>query len=62
MSRSGAEAAGDALREHLRRYPALGHCTTIDWFLPWPEEAAKERKGYVSSGPEEAGEGSNPFQ
>jgi dynein heavy chain len=31
--------AGDDLREHLRRYPALGHCTTIDWFLPWPEEA-----------------------
>jgi dynein heavy chain len=31
--------AGDALREHLRLYPALGHCTTIDWFLPWPEEA-----------------------
>ena len=31
--------AGDDLREHLRRYPALGQCTTIDWFLPWPEEA-----------------------
>ena len=31
--------AGESLREVLRRYPALGHCTTIDWFLPWPREA-----------------------
>lgn len=31
--------AGDDLREHLRRYPALVNCMTIDWFLPWPEEA-----------------------
>lgn len=31
--------AGDTLREYLRKYPALGHCTTFDWFLPWPEEA-----------------------
>lgn len=33
--------AGDELREHLRRFPALAHCTTIDWFLPWPEEALR---------------------
>lgn len=29
--------AGDELREHIRLYPALVHCTTIDWFFPWPE-------------------------
>jgi dynein heavy chain len=33
--------AGSDLREHLRRYPALGNCTTIDWFLPWPEEGLR---------------------
>lgn len=33
--------AGDDLREHLRRYPALANCMTIDWFLPWPEEALR---------------------
>jgi hypothetical protein len=33
--------AGDELRESLRRFPALAHCTTIDWFLPWPEEALR---------------------
>jgi len=26
----------------LRQYPALLNCTTIDWFLDWPEEALLE--------------------
>lgn len=32
---------GEAFRRRLRTFPALVNCTTIDWFLPWPEEALK---------------------
>jgi dynein heavy chain len=28
-------------RSRLRSFPALVNCTTIDWFLPWPEEALR---------------------
>ena len=30
---------GENFRKRLRTFPALVNCTTIDWFLPWPEEA-----------------------
>ncbi len=31
--------AGSNLRNYIRQYPALVNCTTIDWFLNWPESA-----------------------
>ncbi len=31
--------AGPKLRQYIRQYPSLVNCTTIDWFLSWPEEA-----------------------
>lgn len=30
------------LRNRLRQYPALINCTTIDWFMEWPQEALLE--------------------
>ena len=30
---------GEEFRKRLITFPALVNCTTIDWFLPWPEEA-----------------------
>ncbi|XP_075229380.1 dynein heavy chain at 16F [Lycorma delicatula] len=30
---------GDAFRRRCRMFPSLVNCCTIDWFLPWPEEA-----------------------
>jgi dynein heavy chain len=30
---------GVALRVRMRMFPALVNCCTIDWFLPWPDEA-----------------------
>lgn len=30
---------GEDFRRRLRTFPTLVNCTTIDWFLPWPEEA-----------------------
>lgn len=30
---------GDAFKVRLRMFPALVNCCTIDWFLPWPEDA-----------------------
>jgi dynein heavy chain len=32
---------GDSFRKRLRMYNSLVSCTTIDWFLPWPEEALR---------------------
>mmetsp|Transcript_28833 Transcript_28833/g.26130 ORF Transcript_28833/g.26130 Transcript_28833/m.26130 type:complete len:136 (-) Transcript_28833:3578-3985(-) len=32
---------GEAFRRRIRTFPSLVNCTTIDWFLPWPEEALK---------------------
>jgi dynein heavy chain len=32
---------GEAFRRRLRTFPALVNCTTIDWFLAWPEEALR---------------------
>ena len=26
----------------IRSYPSLVNCTTIDWFMQWPEEALKK--------------------
>ncbi len=31
--------AGEIFRNRLRMFPALVNCTTIDWFLAWPEKA-----------------------
>eukprot|EP01059_Diplonema_ambulator_P010461 TRINITY_DN204_c1_g2_i3.p1 TRINITY_DN204_c1_g2~~TRINITY_DN204_c1_g2_i3.p1 ORF type:complete len:3050 (+),score=1214.76 TRINITY_DN204_c1_g2_i3:4746-13895(+) len=33
---------GESFRIRLRMFPSLISCTTIDWFLEWPEEALKE--------------------
>ena len=30
---------GDDFRRRMRMFPSLINCCTIDWFLPWPEEA-----------------------
>ena len=30
---------GESFRTRLRMFPSLVNCTTIDWFLQWPEEA-----------------------
>lgn len=32
---------GEVFRRRLRTFPTLVNCTTIDWFLAWPEEALK---------------------
>ena len=32
---------GDAFRTRLRMFPSLVNCCTIDWFMPWPEEALR---------------------
>jgi dynein heavy chain, axonemal len=29
----------DKIKKRLRTYPSLVSCTTIDWYLPWTEEA-----------------------
>jgi dynein heavy chain len=36
---------GDSFRNYCRQYPALINSTTIDWFMPWPEEALIEVAG-----------------
>ncbi|XP_078389870.1 dynein axonemal heavy chain 2 [Cetorhinus maximus] len=33
---------GDPFRNHVRQYPALVNCTTIDWFSEWPKDALLE--------------------
>jgi len=30
---------GEAFRTRCRMFPSLINCTTIDWYLPWPQEA-----------------------
>ena len=32
---------GRGLRVRARRFPALVHCTTVDWFHLWPAEALR---------------------
>lgn len=32
---------GEAFRRRLRTFPSLVNCMTIDWFLPWPEDALR---------------------
>lgn len=32
---------GEDFKRRLRMFPALVNCCTIDWFLPWPQEALK---------------------
>ena len=32
---------GESFRRRLRMFPSLVNCCTIDWFLPWPEEALR---------------------
>jgi len=31
--------AGNALQLYFRKYPSLVNCTSIDWYLPWPDSA-----------------------
>eukprot|EP01063_Lacrimia_lanifica_P009197 TRINITY_DN1620_c2_g3_i1.p1 TRINITY_DN1620_c2_g3~~TRINITY_DN1620_c2_g3_i1.p1 ORF type:complete len:4609 (+),score=2253.81 TRINITY_DN1620_c2_g3_i1:158-13984(+) len=41
---------GEAFRIRLRMFPSLISCTTIDWFLEWPEDALKEvAKRFIGS-------------
>jgi len=32
---------GENFRKHLRMFPSLINCTTINYFLPWPEEGLR---------------------
>lgn len=32
---------GEKFRKRLRMFPSLVNCTTIMWFLPWPQEALR---------------------
>ena len=32
---------GEKLRQRFRVFPSIVNCTTIDWFLPWPQEALR---------------------
>lgn len=32
---------GESFRRRIRTFPGLVNCTTIDWFLSWPEEALR---------------------
>ena len=32
---------GNKLQNYFRKYPSLVNCTTIDWFLNWPNEALR---------------------
>ena len=32
---------GDVFKKKLRIFPALVTCTTVDWFLPWAEDALR---------------------
>lgn len=32
---------GSTFRHHLRLYPSMVSCCTIDWFDDWPEDALK---------------------
>ena len=32
---------GEAFRLRLRKFPSLVNCTTIDWFMEWPEGMVK---------------------
>ena len=35
----GMSPVGDALRIRCRNFPSLINCTTIDWYMGWPESA-----------------------
>jgi len=30
---------GETFRKRIMMFPSMINCTTVDWFLPWPEEA-----------------------
>ena len=30
---------GETFRKRMMMFPSMINCTTVDWFLPWPEEA-----------------------
>lgn len=38
--------AGSQFSKLIRAYPSLVNCTSIDWFLSWPEEALKTVSDY----------------
>lgn len=33
---------GEQFRKRVMKFPSLVNCTSIDWFMPWPEEALTE--------------------
>ncbi|KAG8439501.1 hypothetical protein GDO86_005633 [Hymenochirus boettgeri] len=37
---------GEAFRYHLRNFPSLINCCTIDWFQAWPEDALEKVANY----------------
>lgn len=52
---------GEAFRKRILTFPGLVNCTTIDWFLPWPEDALRSTAasaiGKISHIPEQDKEG-----
>ena len=47
---------GDAFRKRILMFPSLVSCTTIDWFLPWPEEALSSVAKFYLDGAKEIDE------
>ncbi|TDG53310.1 hypothetical protein AWZ03_000125 [Drosophila navojoa] len=37
---------GESFKERIRVYPSLINCCTIDWYMPWPEEALSRVGSY----------------
>jgi len=52
---------GEAFRKRILTFPGLVNCTTIDWFLPWPEDALRSTAasaiGKIKQIPEEERDG-----
>lgn len=43
----------EQFRNRLRKFPSLVNCMTINWFLPWPEEALRSvAVGFLTETPE----------
>jgi dynein heavy chain len=44
---------GEGFRKRILTFPSLVSCTTIDWFLPWPEAALSSVAKFYLNGVEE---------
>jgi len=40
---------GQKFRERARKFPAIFNECTIDWFLPWPEEALSVAESFIKN-------------